>query len=116
MLCHDVQCNLGKIHICSNAAGGYRANSIPHILNDGFCQLLGGHVVHLQVVGNIDKRFVNGISVDVLRGNVLQKNAVDLCSTIYVQLHSGRGSDVFDIWRNIFNATPVLYTKFFHVW
>ena len=60
------------------------------------------------------KGFIDRVSVDILWGKVLEKDAMDLCCTVNVELHPGRGNNIFDITWYVTNPTPILYPQSFH--
>jgi hypothetical protein len=60
------------------------------------------------------REFVDRVGEDILRGKVLEEDAMDLCSTVDVQLHTGRSNNIFDITRDVTDPTAVLDPQRFH--
>ena len=86
---------------------------------DGICslsfrQLLRGHVVGAEVVGHVEEALIDAVHVNVIRGEVVQVDGVDVGGIVNVQLHPGRGDNVLDVFRDIRQAAPVLDAKGLH--
>ena len=47
--------------------------------------------VGAQIACHINENLINGINVDVLRGNIIQVNVVDLRAVIHIQVHAASG-------------------------
>ena len=114
VLCLNIQRNLGQEHIGANAAGGNGAHGVVHVANYPLGQLSGRNVVHLQVWSGINEGFVDRVGEDILRCKVFEKDTVDLCSAIDIQLHPRWSNNVFDVAWNIPDPASVLDAQRFH--
>ena len=94
MLSHDIHCHLAEVEICADASRGRDARRLQHLPDHRHGQLMRRHLVGVEVVGDIGKDFVDGINVDVLGGDVLQVDAVNLTADPDILRHPWRGSDV----------------------
>ena len=61
-----IQCNLGKVQVCSDTAGTDGSDRILHVLHDLLGQFLCWKAIHLQVGGYVQEGFINGVNVDIL--------------------------------------------------
>ena len=73
----NIQCHLAEIEIGANACGGGNARFVQHLPDHGLHQFPGGHVVGLQVRGQIREDLIDGVDVDVLFREEPQINGVD---------------------------------------
>ena len=71
-------------------------------------------MVKRQVIGHIHEGLINGIHMDILFGNILEINAVNLRSIINIQLHPRLRHDIVHTLRDLKYTAPVMYSKGFH--
>ena len=90
----DVHGDLGQIQVGAHARRGGDAGGLEDVQDDGPGQLPGRHLVGVQIVGQIHEHLVNRVGEDVLRGHILQIDAVDFCAPVNVVGHPGRGHNV----------------------
>ena len=94
MLGHNIHGDLGQIHVRTDSCGGRNASSIQHLPDHLHDQLMGRHFVGVQVAGQVDENFINGIDEDVISTDVFHIGRDYLCADLLVELHTGRGDDV----------------------
>ena len=94
MLRHNVHSDLAEIEIAADARRGRDARGAQHIEDHGLRQLAGGHMIRLEVAGHIHHHLVDGVDVDVLRGDVFQVYVVDLGADLDVFCHPRRGNEI----------------------
>ena len=94
VLGHDVHSHLGQVQIGTHARCGGEAGGFQNVQDDGSGQLPGGHLISVQVVGQIHEHLVDGVGIDVLRGHIFQIDAVYLGAPVDIVGHPGRGHDV----------------------
>ena len=94
VLRHNVHSDLAEIEIAADARRGCDACGVQDVRDHNFCQLTGGHVVSLQIVRHIHHHLVDGIDMDVLRGDVFQVYVVDLGADLDVFCHPRRGNEI----------------------
>ena len=94
VLRHDVHGHLAEIEICTDARRGGDAGGSQDIQDHGLRQLTGGHPVGWEVAGDVHHHLVDGVDMDVLRGDVFQVDVVDLGADLDVPRHPGRGHQV----------------------
>ena len=90
VLRHDVHGDLAEVEIRSDARRGRDARGVQHIEDHGLCQLMGGHVIRLEVAGHIHHHFIDGVDVDVLGRDVFEIDVVDLRADLNVFRHLRR--------------------------
>ena len=71
-------------------------------------------MVEVQIGRHVDKAFVDGIDVNVLRTDVFQVDTVNLCRHLHVVLHARYSLDVVDAVGNLEQATAVMDSEVFH--
>ena len=96
MFCHDVHCNFGKVKVCADTGGGCDAGLAQDFLYNLDGQLMSRHLVVVEVVGDINEDFVNGVGVYVLVREIAQVYFVDTCAVVDIECHSRRCGDVVD--------------------
>ena len=94
VLGHDVHGHLGQVQVRPNAGGGSDAGFFIHLMDQPGGQFPAGAFVGLQVACGINEAFVNGIDMDVFRGNIPEIYGIDLRADLLIQQHPGRGGDV----------------------
>ena len=94
VLRHNVHSDLAEIEIAANARRGCDARGVQDVRDHNLCQLTGGHAVSLQIVRHIHHHLVDGIDMDVLRGDVFQVYVVDLGADLNVFCHPRRGNEI----------------------
>jgi len=94
VLRHDVHGHLAEVEIAADARRGGDAGGPQDIQDHGLRQFPGRHPVGLQVTGDIHHHLVDGVDMDILRGDVFQVDVVDLGADLDVPRHPGRGHQV----------------------
>ena len=94
VLCHNVHSDLAEIEVAADACRGCDARGVQDVRDHNLCQLTGGHVVSLQIARHIHHHLVDGIDMDVLRGDVFQVYVVDLGADLNVFCHPRRGNEI----------------------
>ena len=94
LLGHDVHGDLGQVQVRAHARRGGDAGGFQDIQDHGPGQLPGGHVVGVQVIGQVHEHLVNGVGEDVLRRHIFQIDAVDFRAPVNVLCHPGRRYNV----------------------
>ncbi len=90
MLRLNIHGNLAQVKVAANPRRGRDSCLHQHIPYDGHGQLLRSHLIGGQIMGHIQKHFVNGIHMDVLRRNILQVNLINPGTVFHIQGHPGR--------------------------
>ena len=101
MLGHNIHCDFTQIEVRPHSCGGRDAGGLKHIQNKLFRQLLSGEMVQIQIVGNIQKYFVDAVRVDVLRRKILQVHAVNPCAILNIKRHPGRSHNIIQLQRRV---------------
>ena len=94
VLRHDVHGHLAEVEVAADARRGGDAGGPQDIQNHGLRQLPGCHVIGWEVAGDVHHHLVDGVDMDVLRGDVFQVYVVDLGADLDVLRHPGRGHQV----------------------
>ena len=97
VLRHNVHGHLGKVQICPDPGGGRDAGVFQNVQNDLHGKLLRGHAVELQVICSVNEHLVDGVGVDVLRGDVFEVNIVDGRAGLHIKRHLRGRDDVVDL-------------------
>ena len=63
---------------------------------------MGAEMVIGQVGGGVNKNLVNGVGVDIVRGDELQIGLVDPGGDLQIPGHAGRCSNEFDLQTGVF--------------
>ena len=63
---------------------------------------MGAEMVIGQVGGGVNKNLVNGVGVDIVRGDELQIGLVDLGGDLQIPGHAGRCNNEFDLQTGVF--------------
>ena len=110
----DVQRDLGQIQVRTDPAGGTHPDASGHLVHQEQRHLFRRLPVPLQIARNVQKGLVDGIDVDVLRGDVSDIDAVDLRRVIDVLLHPWRRHDVIDPLGDLEDAAAVAHAQRLH--
>ena len=94
MLGLDVHGHLAQVQVGADARRGGDPRGVQHVQDHAHGQLPGREPVGVQVGGGVHEYLVNGINVDVLRGDILQVYFVDLGAYGHVAGHLRRGHQV----------------------
>ena len=94
MLRHDVHGYFTEVEICPNPRCGSDSRGLQHIQDHGHGKLSGCHFVGGQIIGCVDKHLVDGIRVNVLRGNILQVHTKNACAALHVFGHLRRRHNI----------------------
>ena len=94
MLGHNIHGHLAQIQIAADPGGGGDAGTAQHMLDHGHHQLPGGLAVEPEIGCQIHEHLIDGVDMDVLRGNILKVNAVNFGAGLHIVAHPGRGHDV----------------------
>ena len=111
---HDVQRDLAQVQVRPDAAGGPDAGRVVDVLHDAQPQFFRVHVVHVQIVGDVEERLVHRVHMDVLFGDVLEVHPIDARRVLEVQVHAGDRGDVVDVFRDLEDPAPVLDAQRLH--
>ena len=87
----DVHRYLRQIQVRGDARRRGDMGGVQHVLDHPPRQFMGGKAVQGQVIGRVDEDLVDGIDMDVLGGNVLEIDLVDLRAHFHVQGHPRDG-------------------------
>ena len=74
----DVHCQLCQVQIGANPGGGGDTGGIQNLPDHGHGEVVGRHFIMSKVCSGIDEHFIDGVDHDVLRGNVLEIDAINL--------------------------------------
>ena len=94
VLCLDVHRDFGEVHICADSCRGGNACALKHRAHHFLAHLGGGHFVCAEIVGEVDKNLVNRVNVNVLGGDKLKVNLVNLRAHLHIPLHSRRRDNI----------------------
>ena len=92
MLRHNVHGYFGKIQIRPDSGGGRNAGIFQNVQNDLHGELFRSQAVEIQVICGVDEHLVDGVGVDVLRGDVFEINIVNGRAGLHIKRHL-RGRD-----------------------
>ena len=101
MLCSDIHSDLAEIQVGPDSGRGCDPGQIQYVQYHCPGQFPGSHPVSAQIGCDIDKHFVNGIDVDVLRGNVFQINFVDPAADLHITRHLRRSGHIGKFQRRV---------------
>ena len=85
---YNVHRYLAEIKVRANASGGGDACLGQHLPDDFHGQLVSRHPVILQVGCHVHKNLVDGIDMDVLRGDVAEIYFINACAVLDVMRHA----------------------------
>ena len=92
----DIHGDLAEVEIAADTGGGGDAGFLQYLQNDPHGKLAGGAAQGSQVVGGIDENLIDGIDMDILRGDMAKVNRIDAGAVCKILGHLGRGNDVID--------------------
>ncbi len=101
VLGYNVHGQLCQIKVGANARRCRDAGALLHIPHHFHGQFVGRELVQGQVAGHINEHLINGIGVNILRGNVLEVNFIDLRRHGQVPCHARRGYDIIQLQRRV---------------
>ena len=90
----DVHGDFAEVEVGPDAGCGGDACGAEHIQNHLHGQLPGRQTVGFQIVGHVQKHLVNGVDVDVFRGNVFEIHLVNAGAGLHIQGHLRRSHNV----------------------
>ena len=91
---YDIHCHLGQIEIGANASGSGDSGGVQDIPDHGHSQFPCGHFVERQVMGDIDEHLIDGIDMDVIRGDILEIDMVNSGAVVHIEPHTGRRDNI----------------------
>ena len=97
----QVKSDFRKIQICADSGCCRNVQIICNLVHKKLRKALGIGLVHPKVCSNVNKCFVDGINVDVLRCDVIKVKPVDVSTVIYIELHPGECDLIFYVSRDI---------------
>ena len=94
MLGDDIHGDFGQIHVRADAGGGGDPGGVEDFLNHGHRQLMSRHAIGLQISGDVQKAFIDGIHMDVFGADVLHVDTENPRAVFLIQLHLRRGGEI----------------------
>ena len=91
---HDVHSDLAKIKVCADPRGRGDPRCAQHIKDHGSSQFPRRHVIRPKITGGVDHHLINGVDMDVLWGDVLEVDVVDLGANLNILRHLGRRDQI----------------------
>ena len=91
---HDVHSDLAKIKVCADPRGRGDPRCAQHIKDHGSSQFPRRHVIRPKITGGVDHHLIDGVDMDVLRGDVFEVDVVDLGADLDILCHPGRCYDI----------------------
>ena len=85
----DIQSHFGEIQIGADSRGSRDFGSLLDIFDDFFGQGFGRQFIKFQIRSNIEKRFVDGINMNIVFGDIFQINAIDIGGEFDIFFHPG---------------------------
>ena len=114
MLGRDVERDLGKEQVGPDTGGGADVLLGAHRIYEHHRETLGVDPVEGKIGRDIDEALVDGVGIDVFRGNVAQVDAVNVGRDLHVEPHARRRHDVVDRLGNLKDATAVADAERLH--
>ena len=104
-LCHDVHGHLGEVQVGTDADRGSDAcfpdhiadHPQRHVVRHRHTRRLGIFSVKSQIGSDVQKAFVNGVNVDVLRCHIAQIDGIDLRGDALILRHARHSHDAADL-------------------
>ena len=94
---HDVHGYLAEVKVCADAGCRRYPCMFQYIPNHRHGQLVRRHPVGVQVGRHVHEYLVNGVHVNILRGDVFQVNLIDARAVLDVFCHAGWRRDVIHL-------------------
>ena len=89
VLCNNVHGNLRQVQVCSDARRSRDTGLEQDLPDHSDRQLMSGHVIGVQIGGDIQKALVNAVHNDVIGAYIFHVDGNNLCADLLVQLHPG---------------------------
>ena len=89
---------------------------IGDLIHELLCQLFGIHPICVQIAGNVDKRFVDRVHMDIFSSKVVQVQRIDVRAVVHIQAHAWDRNLILDIAGNVRKPAAVMDAKCFHLW
>ena len=96
MLCHNIHSDLAEIEIGADPGGRRNAGLLQDILYHLACQISGTHAISAQIGSHIHHDLINGVDMNILRGDILQIDIVDPGAVFHVECHPWRGDQIIN--------------------
>ena len=102
MLGLDIHGHLAEVEIGADARRRDDTGLQEHVQDDLPGQLPGRQAVGIQIPRHIHHHLVDGVGVDILRGDILQIDLIDLGAPVHVASHPWRSHDVVQCQSRVF--------------
>ena len=116
MLGNQIQRHFGQIQIGADARGSRDAGGLPHIRHDAPRQLPGAQAIQLQIGRDVQESLIDGIHMDIPRGDIAKIDAIDVRRRAHIQLHAGQGRDISDRCGDFKDTAAIAHAQRFHLW
>ena len=90
MLRYNIHGNFGKIEICADARRGGDAGFTEHITDETNGKRMCRYALCVQITRCVDEYFVDGIDMNVGRGDAPEINLIDAHTVIHIECHARR--------------------------
>jgi len=94
VLCNNVHGNLAQVQIGADARCCSNAGVLQHLPNQHLRKAPSVHPVDFQIGSGIDEYLINGIDVNILRGNEFQIHFIDFSADVHIVLHLRWGNNI----------------------
>ena len=101
VLRHDIHRDLCEIKVRSDACRGCDSCFRQDFPDHGDRQLMGSHVIRVQIGSYVQKAFVDTVYDDVVGADVFHVNGNDPGADLLIKLHSGRSDIVCELQGRI---------------
>ena len=101
LLGHDVHSDFTKVKIGADPGGGRDPGLRQHLPDQLPGQLMGCHMIGLEIGRGIDEHLIDGIDMDILRCDIPQIHLIDPGTALDIMPHPGLGDDEPQFQRRI---------------
>ena len=78
MLGRDIQCDLGQVQVRADSRGGRNMAATFKFPHYELHKRDGIHAVQFQILRHINERFIDGVNMNILRGEIFQVQRIDI--------------------------------------
>ena len=96
VFCYDVHCDLCEVEIRPDARGCRNACLVQYLADEPHGEVMCRNLSCVEIACHVDEHLINGVYVDVRRGNMPQIDTIDARTVVHVECHARWGNVIGD--------------------